>query len=64
MKDVSTKLADADLQTSEQVAGRLCISVRTLWRMVKAGTFPGPVRWNRKLVRWKKTAVDEAISKM
>ena len=43
----------ADLMTSREVAGRLRMSVRTLWRLVAAGRFPQPVRYNRKLVRWK-----------
>lgn len=47
-----------DLLSSDEVAGRLSISVRTLWRMVKSGRFPQPIRYNRKLVRWK--AVDVA----
>ena len=45
-----------DLMTSQQVANRLAISIRTLWRLVRAGKVPQPVRYNRKLVRWK--AVD------
>ena len=42
-----------DLITSQQVANRLAISIRTLWRLVRAGKVPQPVRYNRKLVRWK-----------
>ena len=42
-----------DLMTSQQVANRLAISIRTLWRLVRAGKVPQPVRYNRKLVRWK-----------
>lgn len=45
--------AAADLLTSQQVADRLAVSVRTLWRLVAAGKVPQPVRYNRKLVRWK-----------
>lgn len=61
MNEQATGNSDADLQDSQQVARRLSISVRTLWRMVKEGKFPKPIRWNRKLVRWKKTAVDEVL---
>jgi predicted DNA-binding transcriptional regulator AlpA len=50
--------AAPELITSQQVAERLSMSVRTLWRLVAAGKFPQPVRYNRKLVRWK--AVDVA----
>ncbi len=42
--------------SAQQVAERLSISVRTVWRLVESGRFPQPVRYNRKLVRWK--AVD------
>ncbi len=53
--------AAADLMTSQQVAGRLAVSVRTLWRLVAKGRFPQPIRYNRKLVRWKSTDVDRYI---
>ncbi|MBY0230528.1 MAG: AlpA family phage regulatory protein [Gemmataceae bacterium] len=48
----------AALMTSRQVAGRLAMSVRTLWRLVAAGRFPQPIRYNRKLVRWKSSDVN------
>lgn len=51
----------AELLTSQQVAERLSVSVRTLWRLVAAGKFPQPVRYNRKLVRWKTTEVARYI---
>lgn len=58
---IATKKLDPpptpDLLTSQQVAQRLVISVRTLWRMVAAGKFPPPIRYNRKLVRWKSADV-------
>ena len=47
----------AELLTSQQVADRLAVSVRTLWRLVAAGKVPQPVRYNRKLVRWKSSDV-------
>jgi excisionase family DNA binding protein len=50
-----------ELLTSQQVAERLSVSVRTLWRLVAAGKFPQPVRYNRKLVRWKTTEVARYI---
>jgi len=51
----------SDLLTSQQVADRLAVSVRTLWRLVSRGRFPQPVRYNRKLVRWKSAEVDRYI---
>lgn len=53
--------ATPDLLTSQQVADRLSVSVRTLWRLVAAGKFPQPVRYNRKLVRWKTSDVTRYI---
>lgn len=64
MKDVSSKSKDADLITSRVVADRLSISVRTLWRWVSEGRIPEPIRVNRKMVRWKRIAIDEAIAAM
>jgi excisionase family DNA binding protein len=53
--------AATDLMTSQQVADRLAVSVRTLWRLVQRGRFPQPIRYNRKLVRWKSTDVNRYI---
>jgi predicted DNA-binding transcriptional regulator AlpA len=50
-----------ELMTSQQVADRLAVSVRTLWRLVAKGIFPQPIRYNRKLVRWKSGDVDHYI---
>jgi len=48
-------LENRDLLTVEQVAERLSMSVRSLQRMVKRGKFPPPIRYTRRLVRWKRT---------
>jgi prophage regulatory protein len=45
------------LLTSQQVAEKLSMSVRTLWRLVASGRFPQPIRYSRKLVRWKNSDV-------
>jgi excisionase family DNA binding protein len=50
-----------ELLTSQQVADRLAVSVRTLWRLVDRGVFPKPIRYNRKLVRWKSGDVDHYL---
>ncbi len=49
------------LITSRQVAEKLNLSVRSLWRMVAANRFPAPIRYNRKLVRWRLRVVDKWI---
>jgi excisionase family DNA binding protein len=51
----------AHFLTSAEVADRLAVSVRTLWRMVKDGRCPRPHRYNRKLVRWKAADVEAHI---
>jgi predicted DNA-binding transcriptional regulator AlpA len=61
MTTTKIETAAPDLLTSKQVAGRLAMSVRTLWRLVAAGRFPPPVRYNRKLVRWKSADVTRYI---
>jgi predicted DNA-binding transcriptional regulator AlpA len=51
-----------DLLTSRQVADRLSVSVRTLWRKLARGTVPAPIRYNRKLVRWRTTDIEHYIA--
>jgi len=53
-----------ELLTSREVARRLAISVRTLFRLVRAGKFPEPVRYNRRLVRWKSEVVAMYIQQL
>jgi predicted DNA-binding transcriptional regulator AlpA len=48
--------------TAQQCADLLCISIRTFWRLVASGVVPQPVRWNRKLVRWPKAAIEGYLS--
>ncbi|HBI43850.1 MAG TPA: AlpA family transcriptional regulator [Planctomycetales bacterium] len=50
-----------DLLTAQEVARRLAIGVRTLWRLVAQGKLPQPVRYSRKLVRWKVSDIDRYI---
>lgn len=50
------------LLTSAQVADLAAVSVRTMWRMVAAGQLPQPVRYNRKLVRWRRAEVVAFLS--
>lgn len=57
----SPPLKGVDLLTAKDVARRLSIGVRTLWRLVANGKLPQPIRYNRKLVRWKATDIDHYI---
>lgn len=53
-----------DLLTTRQVAFRLSVSVRTIWRLVKTGKLPQPVRYNRKLVRWHAADIDRYLDSL
>jgi excisionase family DNA binding protein len=52
---------------AKEVAERMDISLRTVWRMVKSGKLPQPIRYNRKLVLFRlsdlKKAEQEALDK-
>lgn len=50
------------LLSSEEVAKRLRVSVRTLWRLVASKQFPQPIRFNRKLVRWTSRSLDDWLA--
>jgi excisionase family DNA binding protein len=49
------------LLTSREVANLMAVSVRTLFRLVRAGRFPEPIRYNRRLVRWKHEDVTQYL---
>lgn len=52
------------LLTPAQVAERLAIKPRTLFKWISTGTFPpAPVRVSRKAVRWPESVVADWISK-
>jgi excisionase family DNA binding protein len=51
-----------DLLTSREVAKRLSISVRTLWRLLARGSLPPPIRYNRKLVRWRTSDIERYVA--
>lgn len=53
--------ADQELLTPRQVAALLQVTSRTLWRMAKQDGFPQPIRFSRKLIRWKASDVQGYI---
>jgi predicted DNA-binding transcriptional regulator AlpA len=55
---------DKDLLTPRDVAGRMSVAIRTLWRMVERDGFPQPVRFTRKLVRWRTRDVERYVAKL
>ena len=50
-----------DLLTAQEVARRLSIGVRTLYRLVEGGVVPAPIRFNRRLVRWRAADIDRYL---
>jgi len=50
-----------DFLTSQQIADKLGVSPRTVWRMVEKGSLPQPIRYNRKLVRWRISDVEKYL---
>lgn len=59
-----SKAADgpAGLLTALETARRLSVGVRTLFRMAAAGQVPAPVRFNRKLVRWRAVDIEAHLA--
>ena len=55
---------DRDLLTPQEVADRLSVGVRTLWRMVERGEVPQPIRFNRKLIRWRLCDVVKYVERL
>lgn len=55
---------EPDLLTAQEVARRLSIAPRTLWRLVRRGVVPPPVRYSRKLVRWRRVDIDRYIQNL
>ncbi len=53
-----------ELLTAREVAYRLSIGVRTLYKMVQRGEFPPPIRQGRRLVRWKAADVQRYIDSL
>lgn len=53
-----------DLLNARQVAERLSISMRSLYRLVARGAFPQPIRYTRKLVRWKAADVERYLASL
>jgi excisionase family DNA binding protein len=50
-----------DLLTAREVAARLSISRRTIYRMMERKQFPQPVRLGTRHVRWKTTDVQRYL---
>jgi excisionase family DNA binding protein len=52
-----------DLLTAREVAARLDIGLRTVWRWTATGELPAPVRCGRngRVVRWKTADIEQFV---
>ena len=53
---------DVELVSAEQLAKRLSVSRRTVFRLTSAGKLPQPIRLSKRTVRWDWQAVQEFLS--
>jgi predicted DNA-binding transcriptional regulator AlpA len=53
-----------DLMSAAAVARRLAITTRTLYRLVEAGLVPAPIRFSRKLVRWRAADIERCLEQL
>ena len=49
------------LLTRAEVEAKTRLSTTTLYRMMRAGQFPSPVRVGMRAVRWKSSEIDEYL---
>ena len=56
-------LAANDLLTVKEVAKRLRVGVRTVWRWVAIGKLPEPMRFTSSTVRWKPEDIQTFLDK-
>lgn len=54
--ETQTKIA---LLTKEEVAKKLQLSVRTIYRMAQGGEMPAPVKIGKHVVRWRSDVLDD-----
>lgn len=47
----------------QEVAARLAVSVRELWRLVAEGVIPKPIKLGPKTTRWPETEINEFLER-
>lgn len=52
-----------DLLTAREVARRLSIGVRTVWRLVQLGEIPEPIRFGKRLSRWAREDIEQFVAR-
>ncbi len=50
--------------SAKQLAARLSVSVRTIWRLTAAGRLPQPVRLGRRMARWREADVQRVLDQL
>lgn len=58
---VSRPLANRELLTAQDVAYRLNVSVRTVWRWRAEGKLPPPIRYSQRLIRWRASDIETYV---
>ena len=55
-----------DLLTAREVAERMGVSLRTVWRWTQTGEMPAPVRCGRsgRIVRWKAMDIEKFVRQL
>jgi excisionase family DNA binding protein len=64
MTTTPTAAEPSRLLSARAVASMLSVSTRTVWRMTASGELPQPKRYNRKLVRWSRSAIVAYVERL
>ena len=60
---ITTAHAEVSVERKRQVLERLSISNSTLYRLVRAGAFPAPIRLTGRAVGWVSAEVDAWVAR-
>jgi excisionase family DNA binding protein len=50
---LNERLRNWGLLNAREVADLLCVHLRTVYRLLERGQLPQPIRFGRKIVRWR-----------
>jgi excisionase family DNA binding protein len=56
--------SDKELWTVREIARRLSVSERTVWRLAAQGVLPAPVRLGSRCSRWRAADVRDAVNRL
>lgn len=59
---IPVQITDDDLLTMQQLAALLNCSDKTIYRRIRDGLFPRPVRITDRLVRWPRQVINEFLA--